>query len=1514
MIISETYGNRIRRVLTNGTIIPLAGSGSSNDCAGITASNTPLVSPKGTYFSANGDIYVAETQGHRISRISKNGMIDSIAGTGKFGFNGDNLFATDTQLSNPFAVAFDLETQLIVSDSGNHVIRKILRNGTMVIIAGTGQSGYNGDGIDAKIAKLNNPSGIVVDSKTGELFIADTANNRIRKILTNGTIITIAGTGETGYNGDGIDATSAQIRGVYGIALDVNSELYIADANNYRIRKILSNGTIITIAGNGGYGFIDNVLATNAKLAFVNGIAVDTNGEVYITESENGFSNHRIRKILTNGTIITFSGTGSRGYYGDNVEAADAKFYTPYFVSVRQTTGEVLISDTGNNFLRLVSTTRLCNGTLASDPMVCSGHGICYLTDVCTCNPGYIGSLCDVVACNGFNSSDPRACNGHGICEGPNICNCTTGYVGSFCDVSLCYGFNSSDSRVCNGHGICEGPDICNCSTGYIGPLCDDVACDGFNSSDSRACNGHGICEGPNICNCSTGYIGSFCDVVACDGFKISDPRACNRHGICEGPNICNCTTGYVGSFCDVSLCYGFNSSDPRVCNGHGICEGPDVCNCTTGYVGSFCDVVACDGFNSSDSRACNRHGICEGPNICNCTTGYVGSFCDVSLCYGFNSSDPRVCNRHGICEGPNICNCTTGYVGSFCDVSLCYGFNSSDPRACNGHGICEGPDVCNCTTGYVGSFCDVSLCNGFNSSDPRVCNGHGICEGPNIFTIQTSSEQLYANLFIDTISSKKVTLVVANQDLEQSNEAETWSYVCQDENFTNCGQTIANILSNYASIKSKTLELSADNFPSIDSTYSITLNIVKGVRSFSSLISLKFPKENQKLPPIVNLLNVIPNRNRLSKSEFLNLQISVTNSDGLDVKNLKREWKLNGQSIDDNYLTKMSTALSDSNNIVLSITYLDEGSSNVLTCQVTDLDSQLSSTFSYSFSIITSPKPCPCSVSPSTGYALETEFTFSCTNCQNKDNTLAFSLSFVDDKSGALIPLVIEGGNTFTTKLPYPISNPLMFDITIVDIETLASVQNYQNIQMILPKASSVREVKTKVAKWNTFQTSLQQNDLRRMIFSSAIISRTSEAMISAISGRRSICLNGGVYNSQLRKCICVNGYKKKDCSLNEEDFTLLTEFKGELFNNFLFAFKNRQEQMSEMYIIYQLYGLDSLLSNYDELNAEMFANGVQFFKDLISSAVSVSNLHLRPGIDKLTQNIINSLYRYLIYNGCIEKECLRDHVIEMISMLKEISQLLLRSKLVGESDLKLDTDFMVLLTNKNYRYHFNSLKVQNLTLPTNDEGISSINNRMLLSFISTSSHNLANKIESTIEVYEKVENNRKETQTITKDYSITSNVISFSFLRDLQMNQSISFSFPRNDQFSARSEQSFEYSCIVIWNITQVRPENENNNCKIVVNQETIICQCPYQNQTQVGVLRTAISRRVSVEQVAQPSDSSNLLYLLFLLFLVLFIILIVIIIGIVIVCLVKRRRNGGSKKSAAHVEMETVKTSTV
>lgn len=290
-------GNQRVRQVTNGVISTFAGTGTrgyTGDTA--QAASATLSSPAGIAVDSSGNLYLADSSNNVVRKITTGGVISTIAGKNSLGegFSGDGGAATEARLSSPLGVAVDRNGVVYVVDRGTHRVRKISADGKISTVAGNGGATFSGDGLPGTSSSLNRPTGVAVDT-AGNLYIADTANNRIRKVLLDGTMITVAGTGNAGYSGDLGPATRADLKQPCGVAVDSAGNLYIADTDNSRIRRVSAQGTITTIAGNGRHAYAgDGGLATSGSLFFPISVAVDAAGNVYVADTQNA-----VARLLT---------------------------------------------------------------------------------------------------------------------------------------------------------------------------------------------------------------------------------------------------------------------------------------------------------------------------------------------------------------------------------------------------------------------------------------------------------------------------------------------------------------------------------------------------------------------------------------------------------------------------------------------------------------------------------------------------------------------------------------------------------------------------------------------------------------------------------------------------------------------------------------------------------------------------------------------------------------------------------------------------------------------------------------------------------------------------------------------------------------------------------------------------------------------------------------------------------------------------------------------------------------
>jgi len=338
-----------------GVISTVAGDGQPRLAGdGGRAADASLNAPAGLVVDSSGNLYISDSGNACIRRVAADGTITTIAGNGRAGFSGDGGPATAAQLAFPTGLAIDPAGNLYVADTDNQRIRMIAPDGTITTVAGTGDQGYSGDGGPATAAELISPFSVVVDA-AGNLYIADFGNSVVRKVTPNGIISTVAGVGQPGYSGDGGPASEAALMAPYGLAVTAKGDLLVADFGAHAIRAISPAGTITTVAGTGAPGFAgDGGPAARAQLNEPAGLAVTSDGRVVVADS----GNNRVRVIQLDGTIVTVAGSGAEDPFSpDGTSGVAANLGAPSTVAA--VPGLVLFTDDTHNRVRSVPLSRV---------------------------------------------------------------------------------------------------------------------------------------------------------------------------------------------------------------------------------------------------------------------------------------------------------------------------------------------------------------------------------------------------------------------------------------------------------------------------------------------------------------------------------------------------------------------------------------------------------------------------------------------------------------------------------------------------------------------------------------------------------------------------------------------------------------------------------------------------------------------------------------------------------------------------------------------------------------------------------------------------------------------------------------------------------------------------------------------------------------------------------------------------------------------------------------------------
>jgi len=348
VIVSATMLPTWLSVTETGIVTTLAGDGTYGFNDG-TATVAKFSLPQGVAVDASGNIYVADSENGSIRKVTSSGVVTTIAGDGTFGY-ADGI-GTAAKFYGPRGIAIDNKDNLYIADTDNNLIRKITPSGVVTTLAGKeGIAGFaNGTGQEAL---FDTPIGISVDP-SGNIYVADTGNNQIRKVTPSGVVTTLSGSTSAGYM-DG-DVSVALFNLPFGVTVDASGNVYVADSQNNVIRKISTSGVVSTLAGNTSFGFADGT-GTATKFSFPDGITLDNSGNLYVADR----GNNRIRKITPSGVVTTLAGNSREGFMDGT--GTDATFGLPVGIAV-DNLGYIYIGDQGNHRVRkMITTTTMLSG------------------------------------------------------------------------------------------------------------------------------------------------------------------------------------------------------------------------------------------------------------------------------------------------------------------------------------------------------------------------------------------------------------------------------------------------------------------------------------------------------------------------------------------------------------------------------------------------------------------------------------------------------------------------------------------------------------------------------------------------------------------------------------------------------------------------------------------------------------------------------------------------------------------------------------------------------------------------------------------------------------------------------------------------------------------------------------------------------------------------------------------------------------------------------------------------
>ncbi len=825
MALSKNCIRKVRELSGDSQIItPVAGICGKGGYFGekVAAITAQLNTPSGVAVNNSGEIIIADTYNHRIRKVTTDGMINTIAGNGVAGFSGASGIAIDTMLNNPTSVTVTENGEIIISDSGNYKIRKVDRNGIVTAIAGNRESGFGGDGESAPNASLQN-AGKVIVTDDGDVLFTDTSNNRIRKVDTSGKIETIAGNGGTSFSGDGVPATDTALNQPVSVAFH-NGEVYIADTGNHRIRKVLADGTIRTIAGTENSGYCgDGDLAINACINRPVSVLVNNVGEVFISD----LSNHIVQKIGTNGRISTFAGTPEKsGYVGDGDLATNAKLSSPQGLAINSE-GELFIADTDNNVIRKVDKKGIISTVVAelASPFDISigpngelfvaenrdnritrfdNNGL-KVTVAGTTAPGssiidfhlpehaplvFVSSVSilsdtELIVTDTYNHMIKKVdINTKVIAPltfGSSL-SYPRGAISVNDDVYFADYGNHCIRKIDSSGAMSDVVGICG-SGGYSVDGSSAINANLFYpSSVAVASNGDMfIADSGNHIIRKVSVGGIITTVAGIPGkAKFSGNDALNTHlyeptdlviapngelYLSDHGNHCirriDCNSGIIRGVAGQCGKSGFDGdgglatsallSRPRGLSftkagdlliadfGNSVIRKVDI---KTGIIATVAGVgesvgFSGDGGSSISAKLTRPTGIAVSPS----GEYYIADFGNHLIrvikphhtCHGISNKDStNVCSGNGYCVAIDTCRCHSGYYGEYCSITNCFGVMSNETAVCFDHGNCTAPNTCDCFHGYAGIDCSLNTCFGVMHNETNVCSGHGQCTDSN--------------------------------------------------------------------------------------------------------------------------------------------------------------------------------------------------------------------------------------------------------------------------------------------------------------------------------------------------------------------------------------------------------------------------------------------------------------------------------------------------------------------------------------------------------------------------------------------------------------------------------------------------------------------------------------------------------------------------------------------------------------------------------------------------------------
>ncbi|EFC47167.1 predicted protein [Naegleria gruberi] len=1091
--------------------------------------------------------------------------------------------------------------------------------------------------------------------------------------------------------------------------------------------SLISNETLNNSTDISNHSMVNDTLVSNSTYHGTNFTQMNNDSTVRNDTNINLHSNSTNNSSISNNTVSNSNTTEGRNYTQFNDTMRNETISSN--ITTKETLNETRFDNMVNNSI-VNSTLNSNNSQILNDSTVSNN------TSMFEC----FGKM--------FNNS--LVCNGHGSCISQNLCKCHDLYFGVECqnksiDPITCYGINQSNDSVCNNGGVCISNDTCQCKTGYYGTKCSVflLAQPNFNNYGNTL-EFHfktSITMSDHVVDCKK-------IIVTVDNTIFGENPTCywknsnffielgGQHSIRQ--NITINVNGLDDSesrtlYLSLTVIPSLNPVKPVAVLSYkkliSSCEMIEI-DASQSYCGDLKPLKYIWSIESSDDPKLSFQNIIytnefnSSIRVDNGSSGvYIFGLIIQSSLSGVSSEKEFITITKSTVPSPTISiinsklsnvelNSVPIIIKKTIEFPSCYFGNKEFTYVWT--------KISGSSLNYeIDSNNDLVIKEFQDGADQIYSfqlqaqfDSHSNSSTSSV-TISTKSKELELNIFTSSLSTSEATLQVEYSDPDNLQSTEEWTWKCLDSKQACQDASITSSLALCSKKKSETCTIQKSTLSKFD----ISLLIQKGSRFIEKSIEVTFPSSVSNIPPAISLVSVYPKRFKVTKDEILSLQLSVILNGDEKItleENISREWTMNDKSIDASMTTLMKSDISKTSSLILSLSELLEDTEYTLTLKATDIINGLASLYSYSFKVVKSPKSCKCSISPSSGYALETSFSFSCPNCQNAEGTIDFVFGFIDDKSGVKIPLY-NLGEKFATYFPSPYTGETLSTfVSIVDTDTGASVEIKKEVLILTPVAKSVTETKKKVTLWQKYASSA--SDSAKLVFNSATISRTAELMLAKLNSKRSApCSNHGEYNSESGKCECDEGYTSLNCLLTVEDYNAIYSLREEMIDRMIVGINERNplELLWDVHLKIFIFGLESIAASSESISSLPFEKMFNLTEKLIFMANQNTKLRTSYGVDYLINSLLNHFMRLL-------RRIENSYRTRLINLLKMTNKIFMRNYFVGQVDYSVNLSEFSSVASLNYRnQHSNKIiSLRNNTYSIRfDEIMGDVSNRIVLS-----------------------------------------------------------------------------------------------------------------------------------------------------------------------------------------------------